>query len=94
MKLRQAIKIMRNVDDPIGRRGQRRWLWWKRRTIEEARRICSRKQMDERVPYIPDDRECSEGLGIMLSMFADVAITDHDAREGFKQDLWTALAEA
>lgn len=72
MKLRTAIKIMRFVEEPW--RSRRRPPNHVRAQIWEARRICRRKWLDRRVPYMPSDEELEERYEIMMGILTDLTL--------------------
>ena len=75
MKLRQAIKICRDVYSPdLDRRAFRKKHTWGR--IERARRVCSRGRRwlnDKRIPYIPSEEELHEQAEIFGCLMFEVA---------------------
>lgn len=84
MRLRTAIKIQKQVEG-YGRFTYRRYNW---QQIETSRRICRRKWIDRRVPYIPDEDEIRERGLWRLSILAGCVIDDSRELEVFREQLW------
>jgi hypothetical protein len=86
MKLRTAIKIVRNKEEFV-------CLGHKKNTIRKAYAICRRKWQDYRIPYLPDDNEMLERTGFFLSILGDVLIDDPEKRDKFKNELWMEIGK-
>jgi hypothetical protein len=50
--------------------------------------------MDDRIPYIPSDRELEEREEMQICMLSDLLIDDTDKREKFKEDALKELDDA
>lgn len=71
MRLRQAAKIQRWIEEPR-RHDFRRHPGWRRETIWRSRTVCRRhdRLKRRRLPYLPTDDELTERLDIATSLFA------------------------
>jgi len=87
MRLRTAIKIQKNLQEP--------WTdgWrpkaWKKTTIWESYRIGRKKWKDSRFPYIPSEEESEEQMLLGLSVLAEVMIEDEEEKELAKEMIWS-----
>lgn len=58
MRLRAAIKIVRNLEEPWRYKGFS--IRYRQKTADEAWKICEKKWRDDRVPYLPNREEAME----------------------------------
>ena len=90
MKLRQAIKIQKAIEEP--HTVNFKSFHWSRETIWKSRTVCRRHNHMKKksgMPYIPDDDELTERLQMMASILVDCVCDDEEEKDKLKEQIWS-----